>query len=271
MEDKIFSMLINEDELTWQEMIFDLVRTEQMNPWDIDVSLIAAKFLETIKKLQELDFRVSGKVLLAAAILLRLKSNRLVAEDLEEFDRLIASSEQTEQEFYDELMEEYEGQFIPQSSEERPTLVPRTPQPRKRKVSIYDLVEALGKALEVKKRRDLNRIPDAPDINLVDNPMNITSVIRSVYRQIRSYFIQKKGATLTFTQLLPSDSKEDKVYTFVPLLHLDNQRKVDLLQKVSFGEIGISLLTDEENLELDLSQVLPEEQKGQTDLKRLAK
>ena len=52
-------------------------------------------------------------------------------------------------------MEEYE-------KEENAQLIPRIPQPRKRKVSIYDLVGALQKALEVKKRRVIRSIPDAP-------------------------------------------------------------------------------------------------------------
>ena len=35
----------------------------------------------------------------------------------------------------------------------KPQIYPRTPQPRKRKVSVFDLVQALEKALEVENRR----------------------------------------------------------------------------------------------------------------------
>lgn len=48
--------------------------------------------------------------------------------------------------------------------------------------------------------------------------------------------------TLKFTELLPSEKKEDKILTFVPLLHLRNQQKVELHQKIHFGEIDIELL-----------------------------
>ena len=48
--------------------------------------------------------------------------------------------------------------------------------------------------------------------------------------------------TLTFTKLVPSEKKEDKIYTFIPLLHLDNQEKVNLMQKEHFGEIEIEIL-----------------------------
>ena len=38
------------------------------------------------------------------------------------------------------------------------------------------------------------------------------------------------------------DTKEDKVFTFIPLLHLDHQRKIDLLQKKHLGDIEIKML-----------------------------
>ena len=46
---------------------------------------------------------------------------------------------------------------------------------------------------------------------------------------------------LTFKELLPSESKQDKVYTFIPLLHLSNQQKVDLEQAEPFGDIHVKL------------------------------
>ena len=73
---RIFDMLFKEDEISWQAMIYSLIEEENMNPWDIDVSLIAKKFLQKLRQLKEMDFRISGKVILAAAILLKLKSNK---------------------------------------------------------------------------------------------------------------------------------------------------------------------------------------------------
>ena len=82
MQDKLFEMLMSKDEITWQSLIYELVKTEQMNPWDIDISLLARKYLEVIHKLREVNFFISGKILLASAILLRIKSNKLIDEDL---------------------------------------------------------------------------------------------------------------------------------------------------------------------------------------------
>jgi segregation and condensation protein A len=242
-QERIFSILFKEDELTWQNIIYDLVRIEGMNPWDIDISEIAHQFLELLKKLKEMDFRISGKVVLASAFLLKLKSDRLLEEDIVAFENLISSLDDP-----GELLDE-----LPLDSQKRekilaPGLLPRTPQPRKRKVSVYDLIEALEKALEVETRRPIYVEPQIK-VKLPENFIDMGELIQDVYQKVEGYYgnngkVDEKGKPhrLTFSELIPSDSKEDKVYTFIPLLHLENQRKVDMYQDIHFGEIEIELL-----------------------------
>ncbi|MCH8003838.1 MAG: segregation/condensation protein A [Nanoarchaeota archaeon] len=236
--EKIFQLLYTQDEVTWQALLYDLIKKEQMNPWDVNISLLTKKYIETIKKLEELDFRISGKVLLAAAILLKLKSNRLLNEDLSELDRLLTQSEE-------DLIDELDLEEPQRQDEEKHSIIPKTPQPRKRKVSVFDLVKALEKALEVKQRRVMNSIPPM-DVKIPKKTKDITQIIREVYSKIKSFFIINKQKSLTFTQLVPSKTKEDKIYTFIPLLHLTTQRKVDLHQQEHFGEIEIMLNAEKE-------------------------
>ncbi len=242
MQEKIFELLFDKDEITWQSIILDLIKTEQMDPWDINISLLSQKYLEMLKKLKDLDFRISGKIVLAAAILLRIKSNRLVGEDITELDRLMAGQDldELQGDFYDELESEFQAGQAGSIAIDEPLLTPRTPQPRKRKVSVYDLMDALQKALEVKKRRVMRSIPTSK-VEAPKRSVEITSIIKEVYGKITGFFFKNKSKRLTFTELIPSDSKEDKVLTFIPLLHLTNQRKINLLQKEHFGEIEIML------------------------------
>jgi len=234
-QQQIFQLLFEEDEVTWKSIIYELVRTEEIDPWDVDVSSLTKKYIIMLKKLKEMNFRVSGKVLLAAAILLRIKSNRLVGRDLDELDRLISSGEEAEEDLFDE-----EQEYAGQKTGELPPLIPRTPQPRKRKVSIYDLMGALQKALEVKKRRVINSIP--PKIDVPDKTIDISLIIKELYLKIKNFF-SGGNKNLTFSNLVPSDKSMDKVLTFIPLLHLTNQRKVDLYQQQHFGEIEVLLRT----------------------------
>ena len=233
--ERIFNIIFSKaDEITWQSIIYKLVKTEQMDPWDIDVSILSQKYIDMLRNLKEHDFRISGKVLLAAAILLKMKSNKLVGEDLSELDRLLIGVEEEIEELgFDETSDVTK-------LDEIPSLIPRTPQPRKRKVSIFDLVEALERALEVKKRRLLHSIPPL-NLEVPKKKKDITEIIKEVYGKIKSFFISAIKDKLTFSKLLPSDSKEDKVHTFIPLLHLAQQNRIELLQEAPFGEIMILL------------------------------
>src|SRR3989344_2079152 len=178
--EKIFEAIYSKSEKTWQSLLYELVKTEQMDPWDINISLLAKKYIDVVKKMKELDLRISGKMLLAAAILLKIKSNRLLNEDLSEFDRLLTESE--------ELLDlEDDAEYRPRDQIGKVPLIPRTPQPRKRKVSIYDLVGALEKALEVKRRRVMYNIPPT-NINIPIKTKDITEIIRDVYGKIKSFF-----------------------------------------------------------------------------------
>ncbi|MBI2659137.1 segregation/condensation protein A [Candidatus Woesearchaeota archaeon] len=243
--ERIFSIIFSKaDEITWQTIIYELVKSEQMDPWDIDVSILTQKYIDMLRGLKEHDFRISGKVLLAAAILLKIKSNKLVGEDLSELDRLLIGVEDE----MEELGFEETGE-IPKLGEIAP-LIPRTPQPRKRKVSIFDLVEALERALEVKKRRLLHSIPPL-NLEAPKKKKDVTEIIREVYGRIKHFFISALKETLTFSKLLPSESKEDKVHTFIPLLHLSQQNKIELVQDIPFGEIQILLKRKEEEQRVD--------------------
>ncbi len=239
--DKIFTMLTQHDEITWQTILYDLVKKEGMDPWDVDISRIAQGYIELVKTLEEHDFRLSGKVLLAAAILLKMKSSKMVNEEIGELDRLIKGEEPTD----DLLFEEPDNYADEREDTRGASLIPRTPQPRTRKVSIFDLVKALEKALEVKHRRVHNAMPPAP-LPQMKKMKDITLLIRIIYGKIKVFFGAEPKGKLTFNQLVPSQEKDDKVHTLIPLLHLSQQRKVDLSQEQPFGEIGVSLAVKEE-------------------------
>lgn len=246
MEDKIFNLLVEQDEITWKDIIYDLIRSEQMDPWDIDMGKLSARYISVVRELKKFDFKVSGKVLLAAALLLNIKSNKLLEEDINYFDSLIAQRNAVDDEQFYEELEHAEFRNPEEISEqERMQLIPRTPQPRTRKVSVYDLVGALEKALEVKKRRIMKSLPDM-EITLPEKKRDITVMIKQTYKGILSRLTQNKANHMAFSELLPAGAtREDKIMTFIPLLHLTNDRKIDLHQGEHFGEIAIQLIDKE--------------------------
>jgi len=254
METEQLQKLIETDDITWKSLLLDLVKSEHMNPWDIDISLLTKKYIATIKEMQQLDLRVSGKVLLAAAILLKVKSTYFLEHGVDELDRLLARTNEVEDteffsEFSDELFQTVDG--IEQH--EQPHLIPRIPQPRHRKVTIYDLAGALQKAMEVKKRNLARQYPDIK-MEIPKKKIDITQVLREVYGKIKTFLHINKTESMKFSQLLPEDAtKEQKVYTFMPLLYLDHQRRVDLSQQEHFGEINIELLKMRKQVDKELA------------------
>lgn len=236
MNDLLYSLLTQDDEITWQSIILDLLKTGELDPWDINVSLLAQRYLETIKELHELNLFVSGKIILASAILLKFKSEKLLTEGIQALDNIMFPPDI-------EDIQEFENNETQTRLIERPTLTIKTPQTRKKRVTITDLISALEKALEVNERRVLkheeqSQVPES--MYIPQKPKDLTELIREVYSKITNYFINKHQ--LTFTELVGSTNKQDKLYTFLPLLHLDAQGKIELNQTEPFGEIDIQLL-----------------------------
>lgn len=234
MQHDIYAMLVEKDDVTWQTLLMDLIKSEQMNPWDIDISLLAKKYIDALRQLKEANFYVSGKMILAAALLLKVKSDKLVDEDISNFDALLYPQEESPD--FEELAEA-PG---PERLQEKPQLTIRTPMPRKRKVTIEDLMSALKKALEVNQRRIIrHESARRVDVVIPEKKIDIGNLINGMMQKITGFFTLNAAGRLTFTQLLPSQSREDKILTFLPLLHLANEEKIDLQQEEHFGEIQI--------------------------------
>lgn len=237
-EDSLLQTLIQEDDITWQAMIQELVKTEEMDPWDVDIGVLAQKFMQMIEEMRETNLKVSGKVILAATIMLRLKSARFIDVDLAQLEQLISSAE----DYGDEFIEESDGGVFVRDPKtgEKYSIFPRTPQPRKRKVSVYDLMEALGKVIDVSRKKNVQKVP-VKKMEIPVKKFDINYVLKEVFYAVNQHFDSGKK-TLTFSELTPSDRKEDKISTFVPLLHLTNQRVTDLDQKKAFEDFNILLL-----------------------------
>lgn len=239
--EKVLDIVMKEDDLNWKDLIMDLVRVEGMNPWDIDVSLLSQRFVEMLTELKQMDFRVSGKMVLASSLLLKIKSDRLLLDGIAGLDSLINGP--VEEEFLEEEDAfEYEQYDLQQFLNDQKKIVPRTPQPRERKVSVFDLVNALEQALDQDARRHkvmARSRGDAPEVKAPTKVFDLSETMQSISTKIGKLFI-KPTTKIYFHDLLPeSAGKQETVYTFLPLLHLENQRKVNLEQPEHFGPIQV--------------------------------
>lgn len=225
-QDKLFDYILS-DELTWEGLIRDIVREERMNPWDIDVGRLAVKYSGRIKNTINIDFRTSGKFLLTASILLKMKSDYLL-KDLEEK----GSDEGILLSF---IFKDLDYHFKTARGE----LIPKIPMMKKRRVTLQELIAALKKAVEVNERRIARQRENKRSIRLNIKKIDLPEKIIEVYSKITMFFKNLKKEEITFKELLPSNDKFDIIWTFMPLLYLNNEGKIMLRQEELFGEIYI--------------------------------
>ena len=233
-QDQVYDLITGE-ELSWQEIIYDLIRTSQLDPWDINLGVLADKYLEKIRLLEEENFFVSSKVLLACALLLRLKAELLVNRYIQDLNDILYGRKEEKR---------YEIQRIELDEGELPILVPKTPLPRARKISLEELMSALNNAIETENRRIRKEIKQiqAEKSALVVLPkvdrINLKDRIKDIYLKIRSN-INGTKVKMTFSELAPT--REEKLSAFLPILHLSNQDKLYLDQPTHFEEVYLSL------------------------------
>lgn len=263
-QEQIHGLLFG-DKLSWQAIIYDLINTEQLDPWDIDLVLLTNRYLEKIHELEEANLFVSSKVLFAAALLLRIKSEILLNKYIPSLDAILFG-EKEDKKYVQERIE---------LEEEIPELVPRTPLPRFRKVTLQELMEALGKAITTENRRirkvvTLKQQELETAISLPKRNINIKDKIKEIYSKLREVFSSQEDK-LAFSELVERHHEGDRVGAFVPLLHLDYQHKILLEQEGHLEEIYVWLKSLHESRNSEELRKLKEEVEKALEEERIEK
>ena len=234
-QDQLYD-IITDNKFGWQAIIYELIQSEQLDPWDINISILTQRYLEKIREIEEANFFISSKVLLAASLLLRIKSEILLNSYIRSLDEILFGKKEEEK-------REIERIEIDES--EIPELFPRTPLPRFRQVTLPELMQALGKAMNTENRRirreiSIKQAEKLSHVDISKTRINVKDRIRKIYAQVMTYFKKKPKSKLSFSELI-GQNKEERLAAFLPLLHLDNQQKVWLEQEEHFEEIWIWL------------------------------
>jgi len=234
-QEKMQDLLFNR-ELGWQEIIYDLINTEQLDPWDINITILTEKYLERIQNVDQTDFFISSKVLLAASLLVRIKSEILLNKYIKSIDEILFGKKE-EKKYTLERIE---------LDEEIPDLTLRSPLPRFKKVTLKELIESLNKAIKTENRRikkeiiNKNALREAA-ISIPKRKFSIRDKIREIYQRLGSHFKEdEKRIKISYTDLIGKE-REERILSFYPLLQLENQQKVWLHQDDHFEEIYVWL------------------------------
>lgn len=209
-----------------------MARKGEIDPWNVDVIDVTDKFLKRLEEAKRLDLRISGRVLLYAAILVRMKADAIApqpppTEDGSDVE--IIEWEELDSEDIDEIKLED---------------ILRAQRRRIRKINtLKDLIEELRKAEAIEKRRRKRRGREVPDIDVITSIPHDESMedrIRQVEENIMR-MLQKREFVTLFSIV---DTREELVDYYISLLHLVSRRKFQISQKEIYGDIEIRLFNE---------------------------
>jgi len=222
---------------TWEGVLERL--TSDMDPWDIDLAILARRYRDYVQALRELEFEIPGRMVLTCSILLRMKSDVLLAmERPTDRDGLVAELE-------DAIEQELETWEMP--SDPDAFYLPVLRRPR-RQVTILDLRNALTAAMKVSRRRAERLIEQ---VELDDDPFEIYEIggtdfagrLRVLFEKIVTLLSGRR--VLSFFRLLDRGDKDERVGRFLEVLHLAAEGHISCSQKEFLGDILIQLAADE--------------------------
>jgi segregation and condensation protein A len=219
-ESELYTIMTSAD--TWEGWIRDIVNRENMDPWNIDLIRLTDRFVDAVKKIKKADLKVSGKFILAAAILLGMKAEYLIPRIAE------AAGEEAPVDM--SIFEHANAE-----------LEPHIPLPKQRKVTLDELIKSLRNALAVKDRRTIRyKEREIKPMNVGKKPRDIGATIKNLLSRITIFFENLKLPEIRFSQLIPSKLRLDIIWTFIPLMHLADKGKIKVRQEEDFGEIYVS-------------------------------
>ena len=221
-------------EIGWQEIIYDLINSEQLDPWNIDIIVLTNSYMQKLQKYEEESYFISSKVLLAAALLLRIKSEILLNKYIKSIDEILFGRTDDKKKYISERIE----------IDDVPDLIPRSPIPRFRKVTMQELIESLNKAIITENRRIKKEITDKNvfrevSISLPKRKYISQDKIKEIYDLVFGHVEKNKNDLYVPFSVLIGGDREEKIFSFSSILHLENQKKIWIDQKEHFGELHI--------------------------------
>lgn len=212
---------------TWRELLLEIVSSNNMDPWNIDIGVITVSYIDKVRKMKIQDLHVPANVILAASILLRFKAQTFQFEESTPVQDDVTVVE-----------------GMPGDLAEMQLIQLKMRMQPKRSVTLSDLLVALDEAITIETKRETRRvaIPKMVEFKLPD--YDIEKEMKEVLSQIGK--LADKDGWLTFSHLLSEMKREGArslVLTLLPLLHLCQENRISISQDEVFGEILIHRLS----------------------------
>lgn len=231
------------------EILVNMAKTGKIDPWNVDIVDVTDKYLAHLFQMKAQNLRLTGRTLLFAAILLRLKSNVLEGIDVNQIEGI------NEEEQVDEFGLEDDGWDDSEINTNNVVSLDEVLQRRtsirlnrSRTVNLKDLIkqlqfyeeldrkQALKNAHERAKRRVRSYARLTPDdiVNLAHDEY-IEKSVEVLHENLKKIFETQDKVELTTLTLLGLD----KISAYIALLFLtaDPEANIDVYQEEFYGEL----------------------------------
>lgn len=191
-------------------LLTDVLQLDKVEPWNIDVGKLVAGFLQEMKNLGDIDFRVSGSALYSASVIFMRKTRDLVELGVLPEERALG--------------------------DEDVVIVPNIRPPFRlvnRQVTLQELLVAMDRVLsrgfrerEIPARRRTGLQVDALEMRVETERADVEENIAEVYADLRK--IMGTGEMAKFTDVLLNNTRREVVRVFFALLHLYGRAFIDI-------------------------------------------
>ena len=240
--------IVQEAEVDGIEILVSMAKQGKIDPWNVDIVEVTDKYLMHLFQSKAQNFRLTGRTLLVAAILLKLKSNVLEGLDVLDFEP------QHEEDFNydDEMPLDYQEEYVPTNNVisidevlQRRTSVRLN---HNRVVTLRDLIrqlefyemldkkQSLKNAHERAKRRVQNYAKLSPDdiINLAHDEY-IENGVQRLKANLSEILNRQDRIELNELTLLGMD----KISAYISLLFLTVESDYDLEQDEFYSDLYV--------------------------------
>ncbi len=247
--DVMNSAVVKEAEADGIEILVNMARQGKIDPWNVDIVEVTDKYLAHLFQSKAQNLRLTGRTLLFAAILLKLKSNILEGINISDFE----TQEQNDLEYNDDPLEYSENsEYIPTNNVisidevlQRRTSVRLN---HNRVVTLRDLIrqlefyemldkkQALKNAHERAKRRVQNYARLSPEdiINLAHDEY-IENGVQRLKANLEEILNRQDRIELNELTLLGMD----RINAYVSLLFLTAESDYDLVQDEFYSDLYV--------------------------------
>jgi segregation and condensation protein A len=224
------------------DLLLYLVKKEEVDIYEVNLTKIATQFIEYVDLMKELDLDIAGEFLVMAATLMYIKSRELLPKN----QQVEAPEEEDEEDprwelirqlveykkFKDAAAKLQEREILQEQIYARipgrPNFEVETPSVRP-EVSIFDLVNAVSSILKRYGQRQQTR-------DVFEDKWTVSEKIEVVATLVR------ERSRLHFSELFETAaSRMEVIVTFLALLELIRLKQLRIEQPEAFAEIEVSL------------------------------